>query len=69
MICKDLIRFTAELIKDPLILARVSLRQEYYYTRHLLRQRLRSSGRMATARAVMRRYGESCQARNGGIFF
>jgi len=69
MICKDLIRFTAELIKDPLILARVSLRQEYYYTRHLLRQRLHSSGRMATVRAVLRRYGESWEARDKGIWF
>jgi hypothetical protein len=69
MIYKDLIRFTAELIKDPLILARVSLHQEYYYTRHLLRQRLRRSGRMATVRAVLRRYGESFQARDKGIFF
>jgi len=69
MIYKDLIRFTAELIKDPLILTRVSLRQEYYYTRHLLRQRLRSSGRMATVRAVLRRYGESWETRDKGIWF
>jgi len=69
MIYKDLIRFTAELIKDPLILARISLRQEYYYTRHLLRQRLRSSGRMATVRAVLRRYGESWETRDKPIWF
>ena len=66
---KDLIRFTAAILRDPLILARISLRQECRYARHLLSQRLRRSGRMATARAVMRRYGESWQARDKGIWF
>jgi len=66
---KDFIRFTAELFKDPLILARISLRQEYYYTRHLLSQRLHSCGRMATVRAAWRRYGESWKTRDKGIWF
>ena len=64
-----LISFTKEILRDPLILSRVSLRQEYYYARHLLRQRLRRCGQKATACEIMRRYAESCNVRNKGIFF
>jgi len=64
-----LISFTKEILRDPLILSRVSLRQEYYYTRHLLRQRLHRCGQKATACTVMKRYTESCNTRNKGIFF
>jgi len=64
-----LISFTKEILRDPLILSRVSLRQEYYYTRHLLRQRLHRCGQKATVCTVMRRYAESCNTMNKGIFF
>ena len=66
---KDLIRFTAELIKDPLILARISLRQECRYARHLLRQQLHSSGHMTTVEGVLRRFTESWKDRDKGIWF
>ena len=64
-----LISFTKVILRDPLILSRISLRQEYYYTRHLLRQRLHHCGQKATASTVMRRYAESCNTMNKGIFF
>ena len=66
---KDLIRFTAAILRDPLILARISLRQECRYARHLLSQRLRSSGRMATVEGVWRRCRESWKTRDKGIWF
>ena len=66
---KDLIRFTAELIKDPLILARISLRQECRYARHLLSQQLHSSGHMTTVEGVWRRFRKSCKDRDKGIWF
>jgi len=64
-----LISFTKEILRDPLILSRISLRQEYYYTRHLLRQRLHHCGQKATACEIMRRYVKSGIMRNKGIFF
>lgn len=66
---KDFIHFSKEILREPLILTRISLRQEYYYARHLFTQRLRSSGHMATVRAAMRRTLESCKERNKGVFF
>ena len=62
-------RFSRVIAEDPFILFRVSLRQEYWYAREICKQRLRSSGRMATVRGVMRRSLESCQVRNKPIFF
>jgi len=64
-----LISFTKEILRDPLILSRISLRQEYYYTRHLLRQRLHHCGQKTTAYEIMRRYVKSGIMRNKGIFF
>jgi len=64
-----LIHFTKEILRDPLILSRISLRQEYYYTRHFVRQRLCHGGQRTTVDTVMRRYMESCNMRNKGIFF
>jgi len=64
-----LIHFTKEILRDPLILSRISLKQEYSYTRHLLRQRLHHCGQKATAYTVMRRYLESCNTMNKGIYF
>jgi len=62
-------RFAREILREPLILARVSLRQEYHYTRQLLRQRLRRCGRMATVREVLSRHVENAETRDKGIFF
>ena len=62
-------RFSRVIAEDPFILFRVSLRQEYRYAREICRQRVKSSGRMATVRAAMRRSLESCRIRNKGIFF
>jgi len=67
--CRQAYRFGRVIAEDPFILFRVSLRQEYRYAREMCRQRLRSSGHMATVRAVMRRSLESCHVRNKGIFF
>ena len=64
-----LFRFTKEILRDPLILARISLRQEYSYTQQFVRQRLCHSGQRTTACTVMRRYLESCNTMNKGIFF
>ena len=64
-----LISFTKEILRDPLILSRISLRQEYSYTCHFVQQRLHHCGQKATASTVMRRYLESCNTMNMGIFF
>lgn len=64
-----LLNFTKEILRDPLILSRISLKQEYYYSQHLLRQRLCHGGQRTTACTVMRRFLESCNTMNKGIFF
>ena len=64
-----LLNFTKEILRDPLILSRISLKQEYYYSQHLLRQRLNRCGQKTTACTVMRRFLESCNTMNKGIFF
>ena len=64
-----LLNFTKEILRDPLILTRISLRQEYYYTRHFVRQRFCDGGQKATACTVMRRYVKSGNIRDRGIFF
>ena len=62
-------QFSRVIASDPLILFRVSIHQEYHYARHLIKQRLRSSGRMATVRGALRQTLESCRVRNKGVFF
>lgn len=67
--CNTAYQFSKVIAQEPFILFRVSLHQEYRYARHLFTQRLRSSGRMATVRGVLRRTLESCKERNSGVFF
>ena len=43
-----LLNFTKEILRDPLILTRISLRQEYHYTHHLLQQRFCDGGQKAS---------------------
>ena len=62
-------RFTLTIAEDPFILCRVSLRQEYWYAREMLRKRKKSCGHMATVRGAVRRSLESCRVRDKGIFF
>jgi len=67
--CRQALNGLGEIARDPLILTRISLRQEWAYTRYLLMQRMQSGGQKTTARQYVLRMLRAHLARQEHIDF